>query len=245
MSTKQLWADSVDIILPTFNRGRLLKNAIDSVQQQIHRNWTLYICDDGSTDETAEICSVYKNDTKIKYLKLQHHGVSSARNFGLNKSTGKYIAFIDSDNTWSKEYLSRMVSFLNDYSLGAAYCAARLINESSSMWLGDFFDWQACIEQNYIDINCFIVRSENVSSHFDINLARFVDWDFILAITKNIQISYFPAALVNYCNKGNSDRITSTIYKGHNEEQQWIQFIQEKHSFSMRGRNNLDSRLAK
>ena len=136
----------INIILPTFNRVDTLKDAINSVKNQLHASWTLIICDDGSTDSTQELCKRYQRDIRIKYLKLPHKGVSAARTAGLKHSKSHYICFLDSDNTWNIEYLSLMLTFMEEFNLESAYCAARLIGDISDQWLGDFFDWKACAE---------------------------------------------------------------------------------------------------
>ena len=110
---------------------------------------------------------------------------------------------------------------LNDFiyehiQLDSAYCAAKLIGESEQLWLGDFFSWKDCAELNYIDLNCFMTKSNNKKSYFDENLRRFVDWDYILGVTQDSRVSYLSAALVDYCNRDSLSRITCTEHKGKN-----------------------------
>ena len=239
-----LQASQVDIILPTFNRSHVLRQAIDSVKNQLHTNWKLYVCDDGSTDNTLEHCKLYEDNNKVYYCKLPHRGVSAARNHGLKCSNGEYICFLDSDNTWSPEYLSLMLTFMSIYSLDSAYCAARLIGDCDEQWLGDSFSWQQCVIKNYIDLNCFIIRSSNAKNLFDENLERFVDWDYILNSTRESRTSYLPVALVEYCNKKSRDRITTTVYQN-NQRAKYIKSIQDKHLSLMGYRDNMDARTKK
>lgn len=239
---KALQSSQVAIILPTFNRSKLLPNAISSIKNQLHREWTLHICDDGSTDDTHQICRQYEQDPRINYLQLPHKGVSSTRNSGLKKAYSKYIAFLDSDNTWSPEYLSLMVTFIDKFSLDSAYCAARLTSDQGKQWLGDFFSWQACAKKNYIDLNCFMMRTSEKQILFDENLQRFVDWDFILNATRQSRTSYFPSALVNYCNKKSRDRISTTVYRN-GEIAERIAYINNKHYKVMKDGENVDVRI--
>jgi len=234
----------VDIIMPTYNRYELLNKAISSVKKQLHKKWKLYICDDGSTDKTSQeytndACS---NDVRIKYLPLSHQGVSAARNFGLKKSNNRFVSFLDSDNTWSPEYLCLMLTFMEIFSLDAAYCAARLIGDKEEQWLGDYFSWQACAEQNYIDINCFMLKMPHKKLFFDETLERLVDWDYILEATKEARTSYLPVPLVNYCNKKTISRISTTVYQGA-EFIEKIHSIQAKHCYTLDGANNIDVRI--
>ena len=186
----------IDIILPTYNRFELLNRAIDSVKDN-------YIKDGHYTSVMMVVLmklvknmrTIVISGFKIKYLNLKHKGVSAARNYGLKCATNTIVSFLDSDNTWSPEYLSLMLSFMEEFSLDSAYCAARLIGDTEEQWLGDYFDWEACTNQNYIDINCFMLKRPHHKFLFDENLKRFVDWDFILGVTKNSRTSYLPLPL--------------------------------------------------
>ena len=236
--------EEVDIIMPTYNRYESLDKAISSVEKQLHKKWKLYICDDGSTDKTSQeytndACS---KDVRIEYLALSHRGVSSARNSGLKKSNNRVVSFLDSDNTWSPEYLSLMLAFMETFSLDTAYCAARLIGDNKEQWLGDYFHWQKCAEQNYIDINCFMLKMPYKRLFFDETLKRLVDWDYILGATKKARTSYLPIPLVNYCNKKSSSRISTTVYQGA-EFIEKIHSIQAKHCYTLDGPKNIDVRM--
>lgn len=99
----------VSVILPTFNRAWTLKNAIDSVLFQDYPNIELIIIDDGSEDNTRELLCAYKN--KIMVLTQENSGVSAARNAGIKKSKGEFIALLDSDDAWDKRKVSCQVEF--------------------------------------------------------------------------------------------------------------------------------------
>ena len=230
--------------MPTYNRSEVLGKAIDSVLNQLHQNWRLFVCDDGSSDHSSDkfIQDGYSKDSRITYLKLNHEGVSSARNAGLRYAQNNYISFLDSDNTWSPEYLSLMLSFMNLFELDSAYCAARLIGDLGERWLGDYFSWHACAEQNYIDINCFMLKMPHNKLFFDETLERLVDWDYILEATKEARTSYLPIPLVNYCNKKSSSRISTTVYQGA-EFIEKIHSIQKKHCYTLNEAKNIDVRI--
>lgn len=94
------------IILPTFNREKIIRQAIDSVLSQDYSIWELIVVDDGSTDATNEVVSAYQ-DKRIKYFKLKsNEGVNEARNYGLMQSSGDYIVLLDSDNMLTVNILS-------------------------------------------------------------------------------------------------------------------------------------------
>ena len=101
----------VSVIIPTYNRGWILKEAVDSVLSQDFTDFELIVVDDGSTDNTQDILNSYKKD--IIVLKQNNKGVSSARNRGIASASGKYIAFLDSDDFWLPQKLSTQLDFFN------------------------------------------------------------------------------------------------------------------------------------
>ena len=106
----------VSVIIPTHNRSELILRAVDSVMKQTFSDFELWIIDDGSTDETEEKIKQYGKthdpENKINYLKTDNNGVSSARNFGVKKSDGRLVAFLDSDDEWLPEKLQKQINYL-------------------------------------------------------------------------------------------------------------------------------------
>jgi glycosyltransferase involved in cell wall biosynthesis len=99
----------VSVIIPTFNRGWILKEAIDSVLAQDHKDYELIVVDDGSTDNTPQILESFGQD--IIVLRQANKGVSAARNRGIASANGQLIAFLDSDDIWLPGKLSQQVDF--------------------------------------------------------------------------------------------------------------------------------------
>jgi len=88
----------ISVIIPTFNREKLIGNSIKSVLNQTLKNFELIIVDDGSTDNTKEVVDKFQ-DKRIKYIKLDtNQGASNARNIGIKNAKGKYMSFQDSDD---------------------------------------------------------------------------------------------------------------------------------------------------
>jgi glycosyltransferase involved in cell wall biosynthesis len=104
--------DLVSIIVPTYNRGHLIAETIQSVLNQSYQNWELIIVDDGSNDETKGRVEEFK-DIRLKYYFIEHTGVIGAvRNVGMSHARGAYIAFLDSDDLWLPDKLDYQLSFL-------------------------------------------------------------------------------------------------------------------------------------
>jgi len=100
---------AVSVIIPTCNRGWVLSQALDSVLAQDFRDFELIVVDDGSTDDTRQILKAYRND--IIVLSQSNRGVSAARNRGIARSDAPLIAFLDSDDLWQPQKLSRQIGF--------------------------------------------------------------------------------------------------------------------------------------
>jgi len=103
----------VSIILPTFNRGDVIRRAIDSVLGQSFTDWELVIVDDGSSDGTAEAVSGI--DPRIVVVRQENAGVYVARNTGLAKARGRWITFLDSDDDWTPGHLELSAGFLEHH----------------------------------------------------------------------------------------------------------------------------------
>jgi glycosyltransferase involved in cell wall biosynthesis len=103
----------VSVIIPTYNRGWIVREAIDSVLSQDFHDFELIVVDDGSTDDTADILKDYR--ARITVLTQSNRGVSAARNQGVRSSSGQYIAFLDSDDRWLPQKLSRQIDFFDNH----------------------------------------------------------------------------------------------------------------------------------
>ena len=90
----------VDIVMPVYNGSKTISQSIESVLNQTHQNFRLLIVDDGSTDNTLEVCAPYLSDKRILYQRCEHKGISETINNGIALSTTEYIARQDADDVW-------------------------------------------------------------------------------------------------------------------------------------------------
>ena len=112
----------ISVIMPCLNGEQHIQAAIDSVLAQTFDDFELIVVDNGSTDRTSEILGSV-NDPRLRVLALPERGVSRARNRGLREARGTFIAFLDSDDTWSAEFLEKMHTALATNSQAVlAYC---------------------------------------------------------------------------------------------------------------------------
>jgi len=102
--------NSISIIIPAYNAEDYITKTIDSVIKQTYTNWELIVVDDGSTDRTANIIKEFcKNDNRVIYIYQKNTGVSHARNNGLKKAKGKFIALLDADDLWNNNKLESVL----------------------------------------------------------------------------------------------------------------------------------------
>ena len=116
----------VSVIIPTFNRNGMLKDAVDSVLDQDYGNTELIVVDDGSTDETARTLAAYKD--RLRILRQENRGVSAARNAGIRAAAGTLIALLDSDDLWLPGKLRAQVDYFEAH-------PEALICQTEEIWI--------------------------------------------------------------------------------------------------------------
>lgn len=109
----------VSVVIPTYNRGWIVNDAVDSVLNQAFQQYELIVVDDGSTDDTKAILREYGD--RIRVIRQANRGVSAARNRGIRAAKAPLIAFLDSDDVWLADKLSVQVAFFDNHP-AAAVC---------------------------------------------------------------------------------------------------------------------------
>lgn len=119
----------ISIIVPVYNSESTLNRCVDSILNQTFHDWELLLIDDGSTDQSGEICDQYDaKDQRINVFHKENGGVSTARNVGLDNAKGSWVTFIDSDDFISINFLSTFVRF---QSSDLYICGIQFINNST------------------------------------------------------------------------------------------------------------------
>ena len=116
----------VSVVIPTYNRGWIVRDAIDSVLGQTYADFELIVVDDGSTDRTPQILDAYGD--RLKVIRQANQGVSAARNRGIGDCSGPLIALLDSDDIWLPEKLAVQVDFYKEN-------PAALICQTEEIWI--------------------------------------------------------------------------------------------------------------
>lgn len=115
--------NKVSIIVPVYNAEKYIEETVESVKAQTYCNWELLLVDDGSGDNTARVMAdmlAANPDERIRILKKENGGAARARNYGLQHAVGRYIAYIDADDLWSRDKLEKQLAFMEEKK--AAFC---------------------------------------------------------------------------------------------------------------------------
>src|SRR5215831_11258345 len=100
---------AVSVIIATFDYGRFLGGAVESVLGGTFADWELIVVDDGSTDETQEVMAPFLADRRVHYYRTCNRGTSAARNLGVRFARAPLLAFLDSDDEWLPRKLERQI----------------------------------------------------------------------------------------------------------------------------------------
>ena len=108
-----MMSDLVSVITPMYNSSKYIEETLQSVISQTHENWEIFIIDDCSSDNCVELVSRFKKlDDRIKLIiNEENQGAAIARNIGIRKANGRYIAFLDSDDIWVPTKLEEQITF--------------------------------------------------------------------------------------------------------------------------------------
>ncbi len=202
----------VSVIIPCYNAEKYIEQAIESALNQTHKYLELIIINDGSTDVSEELIIKYCNlDSRVKYFSQQNKGVSFARNEGIKKAVGEFIAFLDADDVWEPENVEKKIKVLNEYKtidwvFSDMYLADEMLNKTGireGRDNGNLLNSLLLRKGEIIGVpSNIIVRSscfEVIDISFDTNLSTSADWDFCLQLlSKGFSCKRVPLPLWSY-----------------------------------------------
>ncbi|RYX87944.1 glycosyltransferase family 2 protein [bacterium] len=129
----------VSIITPMYNGEKFVAETIKSVLNQTYSMWEMIIIDDGSNDNGPEIVrTIVENESRISLVTQKNGGSASARNNGIRRAKGQYIALLDADDTWNANFLERQLKLMRDKNTLLVYSSHTRINENSEEILKPF-----------------------------------------------------------------------------------------------------------
>jgi glycosyltransferase involved in cell wall biosynthesis len=198
---------AVSVIIATYNYGRFLAGALDSVLRQTLQDFEVVLIDDGSTDETAAVARPYLADPRVRYCRTTHLGQPGAKNTGLRLATAPLLAFLDADDLWMPAKLQRQAAlFDRDRGLGVAYTRRRLMDEQGyeleyaqpPLFRGNVL--APLVRDNFVCFSSCMVRRrvfEEVGL-FDEGLPLAIDYDLWLRVARRYRFDYVDEPLVRY-----------------------------------------------
>lgn len=125
----------ISIIVPIYNAEKTLSQTLNSIRNQSYNNFEVLLIDDGSSDGSSKICNRYVSlDNRFNYVYQHNKGVSSARNKGLKIANGKYVIFVDSDDTLPSKALQYLINAKNKYE-SALICGSYIMNKTRNRQL--------------------------------------------------------------------------------------------------------------
>lgn len=192
------------VVIPTYNVGTLVREAVLSVLAQTHADLEVIVVDDGSTDQSiASLEGI--SDARLKVVRQANRGLSGARNTGFEQATGDYVAFLDADDLWFPTKLERTLPFLNEHA--AVGNRMQYIGETGRRMRG--FAGQDPEEHQHLiragELMPFPISSAvfhrkvvEQAGSFDEGLEQVEDLDFLLRVARHGSIGWLPDALGGY-----------------------------------------------
>lgn len=216
------------VIIPAYNYGHYIDKCINSVLAQTYPYKEIIVVDDGSTDNTPEVVKQF--DNSIIYHRKKNAGIAAAWNTGLSLCTGKYIQFLDADDTLSPDKLETQVAFLeSNPDIDIVYSDYLFVDpdgnsltEQTKGYMGtglvkDDNVLQRLIRANFITVHCTLMRSEIIKTGFRFDAGNKKineDWDFWLRLAaKGYKFQYCHGPVAYYLKHGNS--VTSSNRVNH------------------------------
>ena len=183
------------IVIPTYNRADILPRAIQSVLAQTYENFEVLIVDDGSTDSTEQTVRSI-DDARIRYLKKENEERSIARNYGVNRSVGRYINFLDSDDIFYPHHLQTAYQLLEENSFPAVgHLGYELVDETGNTVFqrNDLDDRipERMIHENVLHANAIFIRKDIASQYSFIPSKEAIiseDWYLWMRLVTRFQI---------------------------------------------------------
>jgi glycosyltransferase involved in cell wall biosynthesis len=195
------------VVIATYNYGRYLAGAIDSVLAQTYQDYEIIVVDDGSKDRTSEVIKPFLADPRIEYSVTDHLGQPRAKNAGIRRARGSLIAILDADDMWLPRKLERQVAlFESDPELGVAYTRRLLIDEGGEplayiqppLHRGDILE--SIFRANFICHSSVLVRRAvfDEIGLFDEDLPLAIDYDLWLRAAARFRFDFVDEPLVLY-----------------------------------------------
>lgn len=219
----------VSVVIPCFNDERFVGEAIESALAQTYADIEVLVVDDGSTDDSAGVAGRFGSPVRV--VRKPNDGVSSARNFGIERARGEYIVFLDADDRLDPHFVTKTLRALHeDPGVGFAYTQFRFVGREQKVSEWHAFDRAQLTVGNYISPTALIRVAALGSVRFDERLRTgYEDWDFYLSLaeqgTRGVLVD---EPLLLYRKHETRDRLTDRMIDPPNKRKAKL-FIMRKH----------------
>lgn len=193
--------DLVSVIIPTYNREKIIIKSVQSVLNQTYSNLEVIVVDDGSTDNTQLELKKIK-DPRLKIIYQNNKGACAARNNGIKNSNGKYIAFNDSDDIWLKNKLEKQMQVMQVKHPDIIFCKINMKNSN-----GEFVKMDGNYKEGFlhpissvmgISTQTLLFKKEVLMKNkFDETFPRYQEFELLLRLIPNHSIYCVDMGLVN------------------------------------------------
>lgn len=195
----------VSVIVPAYNSEAFIHETIESIQKQTYENWELIIVDDCSDDKTVQIINKYmKDDLRIKIIEQnENKGTAVARNIAVKKARGEYLAFLDSDDLWKPEKLSKQLSFMKQNHYDFTSTSYEEINEEGKptgkvIYSREKLDYDGLLKNNQGN-STIIYNANNLGKFYITDIRKRNDFVMWLQVIKKTKYIYgMEEALTQY-----------------------------------------------
>ena len=195
----------VTVVTPTYNRASQVTNAINSALAQTHRNLEVIVIDDGSTDDTPTVLAKI-TDARVRLLQQQNQGQSVARNRAIAAAKGKFVAFLDSDDTWLAGKLADQLTIFSKHpDVDVVFGDRRDISANDSVYRsvglpeGPQNMLRSLLMGNVINFNSSMVRTHALLEYpFDESMRAGEDYDLWLRMAPKVTFFYRAEPWLNY-----------------------------------------------
>jgi glycosyltransferase involved in cell wall biosynthesis len=215
------------VIIPLYNKENFIENTLKSVLNQIFTDFEVIIVNDGSTDKSEEKTHQF-DDTRIHYFTKENGGVSSARNFGLEKAKSEHITFIDADDYWCPNFLQVMFENITKFPELKVFSAAIEIETSKKIIPADYSIlrsdndcevvnfFTASSKQCVIWTSCAVFHKSifKKTGSFDLEIKSGQDMDLWIRVGLKYQVLFCWKILARYINDDNSLSKSQAVISG-------------------------------
>lgn len=216
---------TVSVIIPCYNYGRFLQDAVDSVLQQTFQDFEIIVVDDHSTDNTPDEAAKFTSNERIKYVRQPHNvGQSQNRNTGINLAQGEFITFLDADDAYEKDMLEKLLLVLEDHRFGVSYCLSAIYdaqlqnvlsypsldrvktgNVVKDLYIGNFIPGMTLMTR--LNLVKKIGGFHDEKQSFGLG----VDWWFLLQLATQVEFQGIPEYLCKY--RHHSTQMSNNVIK--------------------------------